>query len=131
MKRSRELEDEDKSVSGYSQDAAIIPVSKIITLDTEDSESHQATNPVIQCSLPGHAPGVSFTNYAEYEKHYSRVHSNRCLECKKIFPTSHILSLHIQEHHDALTEIKRDKGESTVSLILDVHPLGKSMLTCP
>lgn len=127
MKRTREPEDEDQDRTGYSQNVAIVPVSKIVTLDTEDSEAHQATNTAIQCSLPGHARGTSFPSYAEYERHYAQVHSNRCLSngCNKNFPTSHILGLHIQEHHDALTEVKRETGEATVSLVPSVIPLEK------
>lgn len=131
MKRTREPEDADENTPGNSQDVDIVPVSKLITLDTEDSESHQAISTVIQCSWPGHATGTSFTTYAEYETHYEKFHSNRCGECKKNFPTSHVLSLHIQEHHDALTEVKRERGESTVCTKLSTHPLRIAILTHP
>lgn len=114
MKRSRESEDGDDT-AGYSENenVVIVPVSKIITLDTEDAKP-QSNQTIIQCSLPGHPRGSGFTNYAEYERHYAQAHSNRCLECRKNFPTAHILGLHIQEHHDALTEMKRERGEFTV-----------------
>lgn len=115
MKRSREQDDEDEHAAGSSEDVAIVPVSKIMNLDTEDSEPYDANKIALQCSLPGHSRGMNFHSYAEYEKHYAQLHSNRCLECGRNFPTAHILSLHIQEHHDALTEIKREKGASTVS----------------
>lgn len=49
MKRTREPEDADENTPGNSQDVDIVPVSKLITLDTEDSESHQAISTVIQC----------------------------------------------------------------------------------
>lgn len=112
MKRSRDFEDEDDT-AGYGEDAALIQVSKILNLDTE-TESRPEAN-AIQCSLPGHAKGTSFTNYQEYERHYVQVHTNRCLECGRNFPSSHIMGLHIHEHHDALAEMKREQGVSTVS----------------
>lgn len=128
MKRSRDSEDEDDT-AGYGEDAAIIPISKVLNLDIE--EPHPEAD-AIQCSLPGHAKGMNFTNYPEYERHYVQAHTNRCLECGRNFPTSHSLGLHIQEHHDALAEMKREQGASTVSVspILDSADLGRTtMLT--
>ncbi|CAN8096822.1 unnamed protein product [Discula destructiva] len=118
MKRSRASEDED-DVDNYSDTVAAAPISKIINLDAEGTGS-QANKVSIQCSLPGHAKGASFTSYGEYEKHYAQVHSNRCHECGKNFPTSHMLSLHIQEHHDALSEMQREKGRPTYACFVEV-----------
>lgn len=112
MKRSRDSEDENDT-AGHGEDAALIPVSKILNLDTETELRLEAN--AIQCSLPGHAKGTSFTNYREYERHYVQVHTNRCLECARNFPSSHVMCLHIHEHHDALAEMKREQGISTVS----------------
>lgn len=112
MKRSRDSEDENDT-AGYDEDTALTPVSKILNLDTE-TESRQEAD-AIQCSLPGHARGMGFLNYQEYESHYVQVHTNRCLECGRNFPTAHIMALHIHEHHDALAEVKREQGLSTVS----------------
>lgn len=113
MKRSRDREeDNDKGANGI-QDPTLAPVPKIVTLD---SNSHtEAATAAIQCSLPGHAPGLLFTAYEDYEKHYKQVHTNRCLECRRNFPSSYVLDLHIQENHDALAKIRREKGEPTVS----------------
>jgi len=40
---------------------------------------------------------------------------NRCLECRRNFPTEHFLNLHIEENHDALVSVRRERGEKTVS----------------
>lgn len=112
MKRSRDAEDEDDS-SGYGEQVAMVPIYKILNLDTE--ESNPESN-AIQCSLPGHAKGMSFVDYHDYERHYVQAHTNRCVECSRNFPTSHILGLHIQEFHDALAEMQREQGAYTVSV---------------
>lgn len=112
MKRSREPEEEE---SQDEQDVASVPIPKIVNLDT-NGPSAQATSTVIKCSLPGHASDLGFTGYSDYEKHYNNAHTNRCLDCWMNFPSAHILDLHIREHHDALTEIRREKGEKVVSL---------------
>lgn len=112
MKRSREPED-DLGLSAEEQDVGAISVSKIVNIDTANSK---ATDKIaISCSLPGHAPGMGFTTYAEHEKHYNSDHTNRCLECWKNFPSAHLMNLHISEFHDALTQIRRETGEQTVS----------------
>ncbi|KAJ4423962.1 hypothetical protein N0V82_001390 [Gnomoniopsis sp. IMI 355080] len=116
MKRSRDSEDEDDP-DGYGEDAALIPVSKILNLDNETESKPEAS--AIQCSLPGHTRGLSFTYYQEYERHYVQVHTNRCLECGRNFPTAHIMSLHIQEHHDALAEMKREQGACTYACFME------------
>lgn len=112
MKRSREPE--EGASSHDEQDIAIIPVPKIVNLNT-DELGVETPSMSIQCSLPGHAQGLGFTSYGDYEKHYNNAHTNRCLDCRRNFPSAHILDLHIREYHDALNEIRREKGEKVVS----------------
>lgn len=112
MKRSREPEEDNSSDDEH--DVAIVPVSKIANIDANEANI-ETTVGTFQCSLPGHVQGLSFTSYSDYEKHYNQAHTNRCLECRKNFPSSHILNLHIQEHHDALTELRRENGDFIVS----------------
>lgn len=85
--------------------------SKIVHLDTS-GEGPSVTE--MRCSLPPHRQ-LSFTSFEDYEVHYNKTHMNRCLECRKNFPTDHFLNLHIQENHDALVEVRKDRGEKTVS----------------
>ncbi|KAL1868491.1 hypothetical protein Daus18300_005925 [Diaporthe australafricana] len=117
MKRSREPEEDYGPSSATEQDVAIIPVSKFVGLDIDNSQSD--FNPEIKCSLPGHGPGLCFVTYQDYESHYHKAHSNRCLDCRKNFPSSHILNLHIKEFHDALTELRKEKGEHIYSCLVE------------
>lgn len=89
---------------------------KIVHLDRESGEAP----PVIEmrCSLPGHRQTLSFISFEEYDVHYAKTHVNRCVECRKNFPTEHFLNLHIEENHDALVSVKRERGEKTVSYVL-------------
>lgn len=113
MKRSREPEEDREPSSNTEQDVAIVPVSKFVGLETDDSPSDSTTD--IKCFLPGHAHGIRFATYQDYESHYHKAHGNRCLDCRKNFPSSHILNLHIKEFHDALTELQKEKGDHIVS----------------
>lgn len=84
--------------------------SKIVHLDQENGES----STVMRCSLPGHHRTLSFLSYDDYEVHYKKSHMNRCLECRKNFPSEHFLNLHIEENHDALVSVRKDRGEKIV-----------------
>ncbi|KAG6365388.1 hypothetical protein INS49_006999 [Diaporthe citri] len=117
MKRSREPEEDCEPSSTPEQDVAIVPVSKFVGLDTDSSHSDSTTD--IKCSLPGHAHGMHFAKYQDYESHYHKAHSNRCLDCRKNFPSSHILNLHIREFHDALTELRKEKGDHIYSCFVE------------
>lgn len=120
MKRSREPE-EHLDVNSQPGDAERFtasdvdprPVSKITELDSAiaDEEDEFA----MRCSLPPHREPLKFRFYSDYEAHYSTFHTNRCLECRKNFPTDYLLGVHIEECHDPLARVARDKGEHTVS----------------
>ena len=126
-KRSREPEPEPDISSADNSDTNLEPSipsplsitpqysaqsSKIVHLDPESGEQPPATQ--MLCSLAGHRPTLSFATYEEYEIHYNKAHVNRCLECRKNFPTEHFLNLHIEETHDALVSVKRERGDKTV-----------------
>lgn len=70
----------------------------------------------MRCSLPPHRGTLTFASFEEYDVHYAKTHTNRCLECRKNFPTDHFLNLHIEENHDALVSVRKERGEKTVSI---------------
>jgi len=123
MKRSRELE-EDTSLDptspattcnntrspseGSINDPTSPPAAKITELDPSASLE-------MKCSLPPHKDTLVFPTYEEYEAHYHKTHSNRCVECRKNFPSTHLLGVHVEEMHDPFALVKRERGERTVS----------------
>ncbi|KZF22542.1 hypothetical protein L228DRAFT_267938 [Xylona heveae TC161] len=68
---------------------------------------------VMRCSLPPHREALPFVSYEEFEIHYAKFHANRCVECRKNFPSEHFLGLHISENHDPLNEARKARGEKT------------------
>ena len=112
-KATGELESPALSVDYPNPIASSSAPSKIIHLDTESGEARLVTE--MRCSLPPHRQTLSFPSYDDYEVHYAKTHVNRCIECRKNFPTEHFLNLHIEENHDALVSVKRERGEKTVS----------------
>ncbi|KAM4054751.1 zinc finger domain-containing protein [Hirsutella rhossiliensis] len=73
----------------------------------------------MRCSLPPHKTPIAFSSYGDFELHYHAFHTHRCLECHKNFPSDHLLSVHIEECHDPLVSIRRDRGEHTYSCFVD------------
>ncbi|KAM5351544.1 hypothetical protein ACJ41O_004267 [Fusarium nematophilum] len=73
----------------------------------------------MRCTLPPHREHLAFKSYDEYEVHYQKSHTNRCLECHKNFPSEHLLNVHIEEYHDPLVSVKREKGEHTYSCFVE------------
>lgn len=123
MKRSREPEEDSDPPSPYSADTRVSgtfedtggPAPKIVELDPSSTAPEQRSSVEMRCSLPPHKEVVVFRTYDEFESHYSKDHSHRCLECHKNFPSGHLLNLHHEECHDPLLALKREKGEHTVS----------------
>jgi len=73
----------------------------------------------MKCSLPPHRETLSFPSLESYEVHYNKTHLNRCLECRKNFPTEHFLNLHIEENHDALVSVRRERGQKTYGCFVE------------
>ena len=89
------------------------PAAKITELDPDAATAESKFD--MRCSLPPHGEPVKFASYDEFEAHYHKMHTNRCLECRKNLPSAHLLSLHIEEMHDAFAVVKRERGDRTVS----------------
>lgn len=83
-----------------------------------EPDEPKAQSTKMQCHLPPHK-ALYFKNYAEYESHYQQAHTNRCKSCRKNFPTSHFLELHIAENHDPIIASKRDAGEKTYKCFVE------------
>ncbi|KAL8869014.1 MAG: hypothetical protein Q9174_004591 [Haloplaca sp. 1 TL-2023] len=77
------------------------------------SEEQNGDSVVMKCSLAPHPEAVSFTSFEDFEVHYAQIHTNRCSECHKNFPTSHFLDLHISENHDPMVQARKAKDEKT------------------
>lgn len=112
-----------------SDDDVLPPSAKITELDMSSNKSQSDIR--IHCSLPPHKEPMAFSSYSEYESHYRSQHTNRCVQCRKNFPSSHLLSLHIEEVHDSFIQARRDRGERTVSLQESQPTTEAKQLTLP
>nr|XP_023679997.1 zinc finger protein 511 isoform X1 [Paramormyrops kingsleyae] len=58
-----------------------------------------------------HIAGCSqlFDTLESYEHHYDALHRRVCADCKRAFPSDHLLDIHIQEWHDSLFQLMAKK----------------------
>ncbi|KAI1247276.1 hypothetical protein MGN70_011163 [Eutypa lata] len=141
MKRSREPEeDEERAVAAAAASSSAssslspertaspppaaaatrveVRAYKIAELD--ESAIDDDSSPVaMRCSLPPHRDVLAFKTYGDYEVHYSKAHTNRCVECGRNLPSEHLLGVHIEECHDAFAALRREKGEHTYSCFVE------------
>lgn len=112
MKRQRETVDTsiNPPTDDTPPDVATEQPAKISELEYPPDQTV-----VMKCSLPPHKLSLAFHSYSDYEAHYHASHTHRCLDCHKNLPSDHLLSIHIEEFHDPLVSIQRERGERTVS----------------
>lgn len=123
MKRSREPEEDsdpstpncDETGASTRRDGSKAPAAKIVEIDPSSAAAEPNSGVEMRCSLPGHREVLVFKTYDEFDSHYGKEHSHRCLECGKNFPSNYMLDLHHEECHDTLAALRREKGEHTVS----------------
>ena len=122
MKRSREPDEEEETGPATPHgDSAFVhsaggspPAPKAVELDPLTEDGLPPAPTAMRCSLPPHRESLPFKSYEEFESHYSKAHANRCVECGRVFPSTHLLDLHHEECHDAFVALKRENGEHTV-----------------
>lgn len=100
-----------------TRDLQYEPCAKIASLTWDSGEEdeegrEQVGSTTMSCLL--HRERIDFPTYNAYEAHYAKEHLNRCIECRRNFPSPRYLSLHGDEWHNPFVAVKRDRGEHTV-----------------
>ncbi|KOS19282.1 Zinc finger protein 511 [Escovopsis weberi] len=121
MKRSREPEEHLEPGAGETQcdEPPADEQPRHVKTPTIDDGDEDGPEFAMRCSLPPHREAIGFRSYGDYEAHYQRDHTNRCLECRRNFPTEHLLGIHIEECHDPLARVARERGEHTYSCFVE------------
>ncbi|OAV98281.1 hypothetical protein PTTG_00328 [Puccinia triticina 1-1 BBBD Race 1] len=67
------------------------------------------------CNPPNHKP-PRFENPSELESHHRTHHAFTCSStgCNRIFPSQHFLDLHLNEVHDPILQVQREKYEAKI-----------------
>ncbi|KAK1319041.1 hypothetical protein QJS10_CPB04g00209 [Acorus calamus] len=89
-------------------------IAKQVALDLTEDERFQLQNmegmesrsvfcPIVGC-------GAQLNSLEEFEDHYNSRHTASCSVCARVYPTSHLLSIHISEVHDSFFKAKVARG---------------------
>lgn len=72
-----------------------------------------------QVELPCGVGGCSqvFTCLQTYESHYNSCHRNTCSQCRRVFPSAHLLDVHILESHDVMFKLLAQKQDMYQCLV--------------
>ncbi|XP_038066112.1 zinc finger protein 511-like isoform X2 [Patiria miniata] len=76
---------------------------KQMPVEDLDSEELLTRHEDFKCHVIG--CGQSFTTVQSYEIHYNGAHRNICRDCRRSYPSNHLLDIHILESHDSLFEV--------------------------
>ncbi|KAK1986808.1 zinc finger protein [Colletotrichum cereale] len=124
MKRSREAEEEQPSSGNLADERSSsgTPEAYDRVAKFTELEPCAETAPedfAMKCSMPPHREVLTFKSYDEYEAHYVKMHTNRCLECGRNLPSEHLLNVHHEECHDSFAAVRRERGEHTYSCFVE------------
>ncbi|KAG1470580.1 hypothetical protein G6F56_002601 [Rhizopus delemar] len=78
-----------------------------IQLIMQETDTALSTQTPIDCQ----PCRIQLPDIVAYEKHYEAKHANVCLTCNKIFPGFEWLRLHLDEIHNTLLLIRKERGE--------------------
>jgi len=81
--------------------------SKQKQIDLDDESLLHNNVPGFECRIAGCTE--TFTSVYSYEIHYNARHSQVCCTCHQIFPSNHLLDLHILETHDSFFQVQATK----------------------
>ncbi|KAI4886091.1 hypothetical protein NFI96_003649 [Prochilodus magdalenae] len=59
-----------------------------------------------------------FDTLEGYEHHYNSLHRHVCSNCKRSFPSNHLLDIHILEWHDSLFQVMAEKQCMDIMFLL-------------
>ncbi|XP_046358496.2 zinc finger protein 511-like [Haliotis rufescens] len=84
---------------------------KQLPLETDTIDCRRI--PQFPCSIAG-CP-ETFDTLLGYESHYNSVHRHTCSECRRSYPSNHLLEIHLRESHDPLFSLQ--SGDKFVCLV--------------
>ena len=87
---------------------------------SDDDDEEQS----ICCELCG-----QYVANSDYDHHYESVHVHCCSFCGKVYPSAHLLSIHLEEHHDSFFVVMSEKKNMFQCLVEDKSQCSKTFRT--
>ncbi|XP_022093038.1 zinc finger protein 511-like isoform X2 [Acanthaster planci] len=80
---------------------------KQMPIEDTEQDDYLTRHEDFKCHVIG--CGQSFTTVLSYEVHYNGAHRNICHDCRRSYPSNHLLDIHVLESHDSLFEVMATK----------------------
>ncbi|GLT57188.1 hypothetical protein SLA2020_301760 [Shorea laevis] len=98
-------------------------LAKQVALDLTEDEKHQLQTMVDQDTREVFCPivgcGARLTSLEDFENHYNARHTASCSVCSRVYPTSHLLSIHVSEVHDSFFQAKVARGYDVYECLVE------------
>ena len=88
--------------------------------EISDSDDEESTC----CELCGQSVANS-----DYDHHYESVHVHCCSFCGRVYPSAHLLSIHLEENHDSFFVVMSEKKNMFQCLVEDKSQCSKTFRT--
>ncbi|KAK6256258.1 hypothetical protein SCA6_017563 [Theobroma cacao] len=89
-------------------------LAKQVALDLTEDERNQLEKMVAKDARGVFCPivgcGARLISLEDFEDHYNARHTASCSVCSRVYPTSHLLSIHVSEAHDSFFQAKVARG---------------------
>ncbi|XP_041999412.1 zinc finger protein 511-like [Salvia splendens] len=98
-------------------------LAKQVTLDITDKEKQQIQSmedwgsSEVYCPIVG--CGAHLLSLEDFEDHYIARHMASCSVCSQVYPTSHLLSIHVSEAHDSFFQAKVARGYAMYECLVE------------
>ncbi|XWS43999.1 hypothetical protein CRYUN_Cryun15aG0007600 [Craigia yunnanensis] len=98
-------------------------LAKQVALDLTEDERNQLEKIVdkdargVFCPIVG--CGARLTSLEDFEDHYNARHTASCSVCSRVYPTSHLLSIHVSEAHDSFFQARVARGYAMYECLVE------------
>ncbi|KAK6267140.1 hypothetical protein QUC31_017977 [Theobroma cacao] len=98
-------------------------LAKQVALDLTEDERNQLEKMVAKDARGVFCPivgcGARLISLEDFEDHYNARHTASCSVCFRVYPTSHLLSIHVSEAHDSFFQAKVARGYAMYECLVE------------
>ncbi|WRX20440.1 hypothetical protein QQP08_014931 [Theobroma cacao] len=98
-------------------------LAKQVALDLTEDERNQLEKMVAKDARGVFCPivgcGARLISLEDFEDHYNARHTASCSVCSRVYPTSHLLSIHVSEAHDSFFQAKVARGYAVYECLVE------------
>lgn len=95
----------------FSTPSKVARVDGRLNVQSDSTKSNEIQSGGLHCLVTPACDRLGLLPIPEYELHVARFHTNVCSICRRLLPTPHFLSLHLEECHDSFFAARAARGD--------------------